>query len=333
MNDECLVSVIVPVYNVEKYLERCLKSVLRQTYKNLEIILVDDGSKDLSGKICDSWEKKEKRIKVIHKKNGGLASARNEGVKLSNGKYLIFVDSDDWIALDTIEYCLQLLDRFKLNADIVQYNILETSIESYEIKKNNECINILTGKEILDFLMKKSTKSDSYFSACRCLYRTSLIKNVPFVEGKINEDISWKFKVLSYADSMIDSNQIKYFYFQGSGSITTDGLKMRDFDLYDAANELVFLAKDENYGDIYKLAVVKKARTPLSLLCKIAFWGISDSSLDEDKVISDLVAELKKNLSILLKSPIPLSRKVLAVMMSLNFRITKVFVRLVKRFL
>ena len=102
MEDNVLVSVIVPVYNVEKYLNRCVDSLVQQTYHNLEIIMVDDGSKDNSGRICDLLAKQDKRIKVIHKLNGGLASARNAGIKKANGQYILFVDSDDWIELDTL---------------------------------------------------------------------------------------------------------------------------------------------------------------------------------------------------------------------------------------
>ena len=101
-----LVSVIVPIYNVEKYLEKCIESIVNQTYKNLEIILVDDGSQDNCPAMCDEWTQKDSRIKVIHKKNGGLSSARNAGLEVSNGEYISFVDSDDWLDENTFEELL-----------------------------------------------------------------------------------------------------------------------------------------------------------------------------------------------------------------------------------
>lgn len=101
MND--LISLIVPVYNVEKYLDKCLETITNQTYSNMEIILIDDGSTDLSGKKCDEWEKKDSRVRVIHKKNGGLSSARNAGIDVAKGKYISFIDSDDYIELNMIE--------------------------------------------------------------------------------------------------------------------------------------------------------------------------------------------------------------------------------------
>lgn len=106
-----LISIIVPVYNVEKYLVQCLNSICNQTYKNLQIILVDDGSEDLSGKICDEYQEKDKRIHVIHKKNEGLSEARNVGVQMAMGKYVGFVDSDDWIELDMYEILWKWLKK------------------------------------------------------------------------------------------------------------------------------------------------------------------------------------------------------------------------------
>lgn len=331
MEDKVLVSVIVPVYNVEKYLKRCVNSILQQTYNNLEIILVDDGSKDSSGFICDLLAKQDKRVTVIHKLNGGLSSARNAGIDKANGEYIIFVDSDDWIELDTIYYCISLCKKYSCNADIIQYNVIEINSQDTKFKNKKEKIKILHNREIINFLMKESTKTDKYFTACRCMYKTTIIKKILFEEGRINEDIPWKYRVLNSSKTMIDSNQIKYYYFQNVGSITTEGLKKRDFDLYHAADELLKFTNNEDYGSIRKLAIVKSARTPLSLLCKIAYYGINDSTINESETINKLVSELKNNLKILLFSPIPLSRKVIAIMMSINFDFTKKCINFAKK--
>ena len=114
------VSVIIPVYNVEKYLKECIQSVLRQTYKNLEIILVDDGSKDNSGNICDEYAKRDERIKVIHKKNGGLSDARNAGIDICTGEYIAFLDSDDFIEEDMYEFLVKNLEKAKADISICQ---------------------------------------------------------------------------------------------------------------------------------------------------------------------------------------------------------------------
>ena len=109
MND--LISIVVPVYNVENYLDKCIETIVKQTYKNIEIILVDDGSKDNSGSKCDEWKNKDKRIKVIHKVNGGLSSARNAGIEVAAGKYINFIDSDDYIDLRMIEILYNTIDK------------------------------------------------------------------------------------------------------------------------------------------------------------------------------------------------------------------------------
>ena len=115
MNKE-LISIVVPVYNVEKYLDKCVKSIINQTYDNLQIILVDDGSKDNSGKLCDLWEQRDRRIITKHKDNGGLSDARNYGVKFAEGKYVMFVDSDDIISEYIVEYLMKLI--YETNSDI-----------------------------------------------------------------------------------------------------------------------------------------------------------------------------------------------------------------------
>ncbi|MBO5142223.1 MAG: glycosyltransferase family 2 protein, partial [Clostridia bacterium] len=114
MNDK-LVSIIVPIYNVEEYLEDCINSLIAQTYKNIEIILIDDGSKDRSGKICDSYSKIDKRIRVIHKKNEGLSSARNKGLEESKGEYISFIDSDDKIDIDFIALLMEHIEKNKVD--------------------------------------------------------------------------------------------------------------------------------------------------------------------------------------------------------------------------
>lgn len=325
------VSIVVPVYNVENYIDRCVNSILSQTYTNIEIILVDDGSNDSSGIKCDALARKDSRIKVFHKINGGVASARNTGIRLCSGEYLCFVDSDDWIAPDTIEYCVSLISTNDETIDVVEYGMIETNRYSLDIKQPKERIKILKGKDILEFLMYYSTKTDMYFSACRCMYKTSLVQNNLFLEGKINEDISWKYKVFNQCSRILDSNQVKYFYYQGTGSLTTDGLRKRDFDLYEAANGLIELTLREDYGTIRYLANVKKARTPLSLLCKIAFYGVSDSNLNEKEIVSELRKELKINIKLLVNSPIPVSRKIIALMMCVSFRATKCLVGVTKK--
>lgn len=325
-----LFSVIIPVYGVEKYLDRCVQSVVNQTYKNLEIILVDDGSPDNCPKMCDEWSSRDARIRTVHRENGGLSCARNTGLSIASGDYITFIDSDDWIAPDTYEYCLSLLDRY-IESDVVQFGLIHAYSNSQKVLDRKEKVIIVEDKEILNHYMTTTTKTGSY-SVCRCLFKASIVKQYRFREGKINEDIDYKYKVLRDCKKMIVSNQVKYFYWQEGNSTSSGKLKARDFQLYEAAEELYQLTKNETYGNIAFLGRVKKARTPFSLLCRIAMWGIGDPALDEKEVTKKLVKEHRQNLPVLLKAPLPISRKALSILFAISYSWTKSMILFAKRF-
>lgn len=202
---EDIVSVIIPVYNTEKYIDRCLESVLNQTYSNIEIILIDDGSKDNSGKLCDSYASIDNRIKVIHKKNQGLGMARNTGIDNCTGKYLMFIDSDDYIELDMIEKLYKSIK--KENSDIcycdfnrvqdgkvISEGHLEHLAGLYKGEKINEIIipNIIGGAP--------SDKNDDIigWSVCKCLFDTKIARKVKFHSERemISEDIIFQLDYL-----------------------------------------------------------------------------------------------------------------------------------------
>lgn len=322
-----LISVIVPVYNVEKYIERCVNSLVNQTYKNIEIILVDDGSKDSSGQLCDQLSEKYSIIKVVHKKNGGLSSARNAGILRATGDFITFLDSDDWLELDTYQYCLDLMEKYK--SDCIEFDTIMVKNED-PISQREEMIRCYDGKEILQYYLLSSTKTGSY-SVCRCLFPKLAIENLSFREGKINEDIDFKYKALSKCSRLVVSNLYKYHYYQSGNSLSIGGLKKRDFDLYEASDALVELTNNEKYGKIAYLGNVKKARTAFSLLSKIAYCGFSDSSLDRKKVIKKLTKENRHNIWILLNAPIPFSRKILALLFAANYGIASICVKIGKK--
>lgn len=187
MND--LISIIVPVYNVSDYLKECIESIIRQTYTNLEILLINDGSTDNSGQICDSYAKKYKRIKVIHQANQGLSISRNNGIKLSKGKYLSFVDSDDIIDEKMIEI---------LHKEIINNNC-DISICKFQIFHNN----YIPPKEYYktklmdknEFLKKLMIDKEISSHACNKLCKKNLFKEIKFTEGKKYEDISTTYKL------------------------------------------------------------------------------------------------------------------------------------------
>lgn len=325
-----LISVIIPIYNVEKYLKRCVDSVLAQTYPNIEIILVNDGSPDNSQAICEEYSKSYDTVVALQKENGGLSSARNFGLKHAHGEYVGFIDSDDWIASDMYMY---LYDLIKDNgADASQINLMLASSEIANVSQTQEEIQVISGRDnILEYYLYTATRLSGGFSVWRCLFDTSIARKYKFREGKINEDIDWKYQVLCDCNKFVVSNRICYFYFQSNDSISTGSMKKRDFDLFDAANELYELTCKEDNPQIRFLGEVKRARTPFSLLCRIAYYGIDENVGDSNTIIKDLTRQHRSYLSTLLKAPLPLSRKVLAIALAININCVKIPLKLVRK--
>lgn len=209
-----LISVVVPVYNVEKYLNKCIDSLVSQTYENLEIILIDDGSKDKSAKICDKWKDNDSRIKVIHKENGGLSEARNVGIDYAQGEYIAFIDSDDWVDKNFIKYLHEKLEKY--NADIAASTIIKTYKDYNEIQPINREKIRFTSEEALDTLL---SGRDFCAVAWNKLYKKNVIGNIRFPIGKIHEDEFFSYKVIANANTLVLVPEAIYYYRQRSGSI------------------------------------------------------------------------------------------------------------------
>lgn len=218
MDREKTISVIVPIYNVEKYLARCVDSILAQTYQDLEIILVDDGAKDASGAICDAYAEKDPRIKVIHKKNGGLSSARNAGIDAATGEYLAFVDSDDWIEPEMYGHMLSLMEAYGAKlACAGRYDVDGATGEKTVglCPKREECIS---SEELVGriFLWEGCDSS-----ACDKLYRRSLFARFRYPEGKVCEDVPTTYKIVLQAGRAVLCDRPFYNYYHRPDSIST----------------------------------------------------------------------------------------------------------------
>ena len=214
-----IISVIVPVYNVQKYLRRCIDSILNQTYRNLEIILVDDGSSDESGAICDNYASEDNRIKVIHKSNGGLSSARNAGILESTGNYICFVDSDDWLDERYVEVLYKLINTHQ--ADISACRFCE-AVEGQPVTENKLSVNSLV---ITDNLMLHAITEKTYAGfACNKLFQSKIIKdnNLLFDEKIFNgEDLPFTVDYLRYCSKVAYTPSQLYYYNIRPQSITT----------------------------------------------------------------------------------------------------------------
>lgn len=310
-------SVIVPIYKVEKYLKRCVDSILNQTYTNLELILIDDGSPDRCGQMCDAIAGKDSRVKVIHKINGGLSSARNAGIEAATGDYIAFVDSDDWVDLNIYNRCIDMAQSLK--CEVVDFKAVFATDETKICNSNISDSFVLEGEEILyDYLYRGQTESCP-FSVCRKVYLRRLFDDIRFPEGKINEDIVTNFRILQKCKRLVHISDIGYFYFQGnSNSITSGILKKKDFDLLTASHELCELSKKCSDLRILELSEIKLSRSYFSLLAKAATGGIGDDISSSD--MRFLKRELRKNYRRLMKAPIPLNRKLFISMIAIDYR-------------
>jgi glycosyltransferase involved in cell wall biosynthesis len=244
-----LISVIIPIYNVEKYLSKCIESVINQSYSNLEIILVNDGSTDNSAIICNEYGAKDSRIRVLHKNNGGLSDARNVGIDNATGDYLYFLDSDDYIDSRTIQ--LLFKESIQFDSDITIGNIVLVN-ENYEVNKtfdfesrtmqfnSNDSINVLYNQDQLII---------QFSIACNKLYKASLFQSLRFPIGKIHEDEFVNYKLFFWSKKICFVADAFYFYLQRSASIMGTVSVKSKFNALEAFFErTIFFKEKKNYN-------------------------------------------------------------------------------------
>lgn len=248
------ISIIVPVYQVEKYISDCIDSILSQTFTDFELILVDDGSIDNSGKICDKYAEKDKRIKVIHKENGGLSDARNRGLDNALGKYFMFVDSDDYIAPNMAE-CLYK-NITKGNIDIAVCNFHYAFEEKEKDFSTENKAEVLDGKEI--FYHRKNERNYGFWTvAWKKLYKAETFKNMRFRFGKYHEDEFWANDIYRMNIKVVTVSESLYYYRQRENSIMGNKNVQKCFDIIEAFGERINIyLKEEQYSvEAYKVLI------------------------------------------------------------------------------
>lgn len=255
------VSVVVPIYKVEKYLNRCIDSILNQTYKDIEVILVDDGSPDRCGIIAEEYAAADPRIKVIHKVNGGLSDARNAGMQHITGNYTMFVDSDDWLSSSAIDMLMTTCKRYK--ADVVQ-SAFYYAYEDYLLFDHKQYSPkgkpVILNRESLMYELVKNERVKNF--AWGKLYKTSILHGIPFKKGVLFEDVFWSHQVMDRVKKFILINQPLYFYLQRSDSIVASytprnldilaGLKERHKFIEEKYQELV----NESYKVLLRTSLI-----------------------------------------------------------------------------
>ena len=251
LDEKPLISVIVPVYNVEPYLRKCLDSILNQTYRNLEIIIVDDGSTDDSGKICDEYH--DSRIQVFHTENRGLSAARNLGLDHAAGQYIGFVDSDDWIEPDMYEVLLN--KALETGADVVECGVYITSQNKTEEKKRRN--SILSGADAVGELLQDKLADNAWNK----LYIKQCFLTIRFPEGMIFEDIATTYKVFAAANLVAIVDAVEYHYIRRRGSLSR---------VHNGKNLLDFWRVHKNRYDELKDRVDKDGKKELLKYCASA---------------------------------------------------------------
>lgn len=291
-----LISIIVPVYNVEKYLRKCIDSIIIQTYTNLEIILIDDGSSDNSGNICEEYKKQDSRIHVIHKENGGLSSARNVGIDNATGQFISFVDSDDYLRKDMIE--VLYLELKKWDADLCISPMQKVDEDGkYLFTEQSDVEGLISKEEALRKLAFGWTGFPMV--GCGKLAKLELYKGLYFKEGKIHEDEFMFHHLLDRCDKIIQLKIPYYFYLQRKGSIVNSQISIKRFDCVEAKIERAILYIEKNMNN-EAIAVLHSAASYFCS-CYERMKSFNSEEKERVKFLKDAIKDAFKKTSFSIK--------------------------------
>lgn len=253
MKDLGLVSVIVPIYNIEKYIERCIVSLISQTYSNIEIILVNDGSVDTSAEICKKYTEIDKRVLLYNKKNGGLSDARNYGMSVSRGEYFVFVDGDDYVSRRYIEKLLYTLCINQAEVALCSFKVITDNGQLISHALLNETKKVILGKELLALVL--TDFGYKYVVAWNKIYKKDVFSNIRFDKGKLYEDEFINFKLFYDCQRIAIETDELYYYVQRQGSITSD-MSSEKIDMkYELHKKRIKFYKKKNEIALYERSV------------------------------------------------------------------------------
>lgn len=275
-------SVIVPVYKVEPYIHKCVDSILGQTYTNLEVILVDDGSPDNCGKICDEYAAKDKRVKVIHKKNGGLSDARNAGIDISTGDIIGFIDSDDYIEARMYQEMIDYMEHN--NLDIVCADTNQVKGNKIKFKPRYKKNYVWSKQEALSEILNGNLDN----AAWNKIYKREIIGNTRFPQGRVYEDVATIYKFIYNADKVGYLSKPYYYYVKRKGSIVTSGFNCKS--RYDC---FVGYIERLNFAEKHKLSCVEACRKQAleTALATLTAFYANNENIDSDryKKVNDFI--------------------------------------------
>ena len=315
------ISVITPVYKVENYLRKCVDSILVQTFSDFELFIVDDGSPDGCGKIADEYEKIDSRVHTIHKENGGISSARNVAIDIAEGDYITFIDSDDDVELDLVEYLYNILKNFNCKMSVCTHNIIKKKKvkKSFNLKadyklSSRDCIKRLLYNDGIDT------------SAWAKLYDKSLFDNIRYPVGKLFEDIATTYKFFIKAKEIACGHLAKYNYRLRENSIVTKKFNISKLDLLEStdnmAKDIVFL-----FPSLQKAALRRRVYARFSTLNQML--NVDKENYDKVKEMINFITKYKWD--ILIDGNVPIRDKCAIVLLQINYNLYKYVCQKIKQ--
>lgn len=309
-----LISIIVPVYNNEIYLHKCIDSILNQTYKNIEVILINDGSTDNSGSICNEYALKDNRIKIINQTNKGVSSARNRGLLIAEGEYIGFVDSDDYIQEDMFEYLLNLSEDNSTDISVCNYCLFDSN-KTYNKNLLKKDFLKVSANQALEMLFTSLA-----FSCCNKLFKRELFKNELFLTDiSMGEDLYITFRMFCKSTDIIIGNEIKYYYNRKNiQSSTKQQFNIKKLSFFQVIAYILNYAKSLNNKKLYTMALKTRTYHAVGFLRQII-----DSNFNDIEIINDLKIKVREGIIYHLLSHYKLTNKLFAVCITVNFDCSK----------
>ena len=285
-----IVSVIVPIYKVEEYLERCVDSILKQTYQNIEIILVDDGSPDKCGLICDEYSFKDHRIKVLHKVNGGLSDARNAGIDVASGQYITFIDSDDYVADNYVEELIRAIQGTQSDMSMVAAQVVSESSPCL-LNGNKGNITCISSNEAIIRSLHLSLRQ----SAWGKLYKTEVFSDIRFPKGMLYEDLAITYQVFDKIEKMAISDAKLYKYVIRPGSIMQSSFNILHYNSLIVADQAMDFVI-EKYPNLYYQAEGRRVYSYFTVLRRMLLDGDSEKHKAQIEELKYKITTHSKNL-------------------------------------
>lgn len=303
------ISVIVPVYKAEQYLDRCVKSILEQTYQNFELILVDDGSPDNSPSLCDEWAKNDNHIYVIHKENGGASSARNAGLKIAKGRWIAFADSDDWLDRTALKTLYDLANQYNVPMAIGGMRVVQKYTDASIVMKQNA--KVLSNADLMSRFFRLNGEPDTH-SVCGAIIRRDILEDYSFIEGRMNEDVETCYYLARKCEAAVYTDAPLYNYFKNIEGVTNSGFSKKKLDLLDIWD--IVQKQVEQFTPEYSYACemnCKRARFTLLTQMSLNGYDHHDPFMVETK--RKLKREVRRAFWELMKWKMPMSRKAILV--------------------